>query len=283
MLTTRTKIALARMVQRPIMLARRLAGRGSQARVKRRGITWQLDLAEGIDFSIYLLGAFEPATIRAYSRLVRPGMIVLDIGANVGAHTLHFARLVGPEGRVIAFEPTDWAFAKLHANLALNPELASRVTPVQAFLVDREDREAVAEVHASWPIDGAGVHAKLRGRALPASGARALTLDAYLREAGVGRVGAVKIDVDGYECDVLAGAADMLKRDGPEIVMELSPYILEERGGSLARLLDILDGAGYRLEDLGTSRPLPQDRTTLTRLVPEGAGRNVVARRRPAK
>jgi FkbM family methyltransferase len=278
MLTTKTKIALARLAQRPVMWSRRLRGAGPNATVERRGLTWALDLNEGIDFAIYLLGAFEPETVRAYEKIVRPGMTVLDIGANVGAHTLHLARLVGDEGRVIAFEPTDWAFAKLTANLALNLEIARRVTPVQAFLVDRADREVEAEVPASWPLDGRDVHPQLRGRAMTAEAAVATTLDDWLAAADIPRVDFIKMDVDGHECGVLAGAEKMLARDRPTILMELSPYILEERGGSLDGLLDQLEAVGYRLFGLTDGAPLPQDRAALARTIPVGAGINAVAR-----
>ena len=278
MLTTKTKIALARLAQRPVMWGRRLRGAGPRATVRRRGITWALDLNEGIDFAIYLMGAFEPETVRAYGAIVRPGMTVLDIGANVGAHTLHLARLVGDEGRVIAFEPTDWAFAKLLANLALNPDIAHRVRPVQAFLVDRGDREVAATVPASWPLDGRDVHPKLRGRAMAAEAAVATTLDAWLAGAKLTGIGFVKMDVDGHDCAVLAGAAEMLARDRPTFLMEISPYILEERGGSLGEILDRLEAVGYRLYGLRDGSPLPQDREALARSIPVGAGINAIAR-----
>jgi len=277
MLTTKTKIALARLAQRPVMWGRRLRGEGEDAAVTRRGLTWSLNLNEGIDFAIYLMGAFEPDTVRAYGDVVRPGMTVLDIGANVGAHTLPLARLVGNEGRVVAFEPTDWAFAKLKANLALSPEIAGRVTPVQAFLADRADCKLPNEVPASWPLDGRGVHPKLRGRAMTAVGAFTTTLDAWLAATNIERVDFIKLDVDGYECAVLAGAGALLKRDRPVILLELSPYILGERGGSLDELLDRLEDAGYRLRRLTDDAPLPHDRAALTRYIPDGAGINAFA------
>src|SRR5688572_20988587 len=104
--STAQKVGLAKMASRVVLSCRKLLGRPAQAQFVRDGIRWQLDLREGIDFSIYLLGSFEPATVRAYRRIVKPGQTVLDIGANIGAHTLPLARLVGPGGRVIAFEPT---------------------------------------------------------------------------------------------------------------------------------------------------------------------------------
>src|SRR5271165_6032794 len=83
------------------------------------GVTYELHLDELIDSSIYYTGAFEPETTAAIRRLVRTGFVALDIGANVGCHTLRMAKLVGTAGRVFAFEPMPWARAKLQKNLSL--------------------------------------------------------------------------------------------------------------------------------------------------------------------
>ncbi|MSO89341.1 MAG: FkbM family methyltransferase [Rhodospirillaceae bacterium] len=282
MLTTRSKIALARLCQKPLLGLRRMFGAGSAAEVRRNGLRWRLDLDEGIDFSIFLLGAFEAATVAACERLVRAGDVVLDIGANIGAHTLPLARLVGPTGRVVAFEPTDFAFAKLSANLALNPVYAARVTVAQTMLLDRGDGPIPRTLPSSWPLaGGADVHPKLRGRDMTTAGAGALTLDTYLAENAIRRVDFIKLDVDGFECRVLTGAEATLRRCRPVIVMELSPYILDERGDSLDRLLDILETARYELADLSSEAPLPRGRDILRRMIPDGAGRNIIARPNP--
>src|SRR5665647_3509078 len=127
MLTTKQKVAIASAAQAIVMAARSFTGSGAFAKVTRRGLRWNLDLREGIDFSIWLFGAFEVGTVRAYEKLIKPGNIVLDIGANIGAHVLHLARAVGPQGKLYAFEPTDYAFDKLNKNIAENPELKSRI------------------------------------------------------------------------------------------------------------------------------------------------------------
>jgi hypothetical protein len=64
------------------------------------GIRYELDLNENIDSSIYFLGGFEPDSVAAIKKFVKPGGIVLDVGANVGCHALLFSKLVGSEGRV---------------------------------------------------------------------------------------------------------------------------------------------------------------------------------------
>ena len=107
------------------MAVRRMVGRGPLVETTRGGVRWNLDLGEGIDFAIWLRGCFEPSTLHALQRLVRPGATVLDIGANVGAHTLHLAAAVGSTGRVLAFEPVAESFRKLRTNVAANPSLAA--------------------------------------------------------------------------------------------------------------------------------------------------------------
>lgn len=276
MLTTRTKIALAAAVQRPVTAIMRLSGRGPQIQATRSGLRWNLDLDEGIDFSIWLLGAFERATVAAYSRFVRPGMTVLDIGANIGAHTLPLARLVGDAGRVIAVEPTQWANRRLRANLMLNPELERRVLVRQVMLVGSEQEPLPDSIYASWPLHGTDVHPKLRAQAKSTEGAQAITLDALLEREGIERVDFVKLDVDGHECAVLRGGLASFKRHRPVMIMELSPYGFAEAGGSLEELLSLLSECGYRLRELGSDRALPMDAAALQSMIPDGGGINVV-------
>jgi FkbM family methyltransferase len=270
-LSTRQKIAIAHAAYRGLALL----GRGPHVTTRRRGVWWQLDLREGIDLALYL-GVYEPTTARVLARLAHPGATVLDIGANVGAHTLPLARAVGPRGRVLAFEPTAFAHGKLRHNLLLNPELAGRVSPERTMLTDGE---LVETLYSGWPVEGGdALHALHGGRAETTTGASARRLDDVLAERGVEHVDLVKLDVDGYECHVLGGAPRLLAA-GPPIVMELAPYVLEERGRSLAELLGLLSAAGYRLSDEKTGRPLPTEPAAIERLIPRGSSRNAIARR----
>src|SRR5436190_15128496 len=154
MLSTAMKVRIARILYVIVHGFRRLFGGKDQILVRRRGVLWNLDLREGIDLTIYLAGAFERDTLRALERLVKEGATVLDIGANVGAHTLHLARLVGDKGRVIAFEPTDYAMAKLQANLKANPALQARVETHQVFLGESDGFSLIPSLASSWPVDG---------------------------------------------------------------------------------------------------------------------------------
>jgi FkbM family methyltransferase len=277
MLSTKTKLAIARTASRAINLARSLTGSGPETVAVRDQVRWMLDLREGIDLALYL-GVYERATAAAIRRLVRPGSVVLDIGANIGAHTLPLAKLVGETGRVHAFEPTAFAHSKLRANLALNPELERRVVAEQLMLTDADGAGPAQEIYSSWPLTAReNLHAKHQGELKSTAGARAVRLDDYLAGAGVARVDLIKMDVDGFECHVLGGAPKLLA-SRPIIIMELAPYVLVERGRSLQELKRILDAAGYKLEHETSGAPLPAQSEEIEAMIGDGRSMNVIAR-----
>jgi FkbM family methyltransferase len=278
MLTTKSKIKIASALSQIVRTTRTVVGSPSDSvLVRRHGIVWRLDLKEGIDFAIFL-GLYERSTTRAIRRWVRPGYTILDAGANIGAHTLELARQVGPTGKVYAFEPTFFAYSKLLRNLALNPSLTNIVVAEQLMLAASDNSNTESQIYSSWPLAPEdSLHAKHLGRLQTTEGARATSLDTYLRQAGVLRVDFIKMDVDGFECEVLQGAQNTLEKSRPIIIMELAPYCLRDRGGSLERLVDLLFHWGYRFAKLN-GEELPNNAKELDSMIADGATINVVAR-----
>ena len=118
-LNTSTKIFLATLAYRVVSFMRSTIGKSDNLVINRKKILWNLDLKEGIDFSIYILGEFEKSTFSLYKSILREGDVVLDVGANIGDQTLPIAKLIGPTGKVFAFEPTEYAFNKLTKMLSM--------------------------------------------------------------------------------------------------------------------------------------------------------------------
>jgi FkbM family methyltransferase len=278
-LNTSQKVKLARILSLAVRGSRRLIGLPSHAEVLRGGIRWALDLKEGIDLAIYVLGGFEVQTLRRYEQLVKDGAFVFDIGANIGAHTLPFARLVGSTGKVIAFEPTEYAFRKLQLNVSLNTFLSSRITTMQMMLV-ADERDPIPEAtYSSWPLERLkDLHEEHLGRLMSTRGATCRTLDGILDSLKLPKIDFVKIDVDGNEHKVLRGASNTLNRFRPIIMMELAPYVYRDNPDDFDNMLTNLWEMGYSFYQMTTGKPIRSDVEVVRRSIPKFGGINVLAK-----
>jgi FkbM family methyltransferase len=274
---TNQKILVASVVYRGLHGARSLLGLGDGTTVRRRGIWWALDLSEGIDLSIYLFGAFEVKTVALYSRYIRPGDTVLDIGANCGSHTLFFSKKVGPGGRVLAFEPTDFAFGKLKRNIELNAPWSSNITATQALLCREGVREVPAMIYSSWPLNGQpDLNPHHSGALKTTQGAVTKTLDDVLAEGENGRVDFMKIDVDGNEFEVIQGGRGMLERDRPRVLIELAPCCFEEKPKDFDDLVGVFAGLGYKAIDISDGNSIELNAAVIRERTGDGASINAL-------
>ena len=104
-----------------------------------------------------------------------------------------------------------------------------------------------------------------------------MTFDEYRESISPRRIDFIKLDVDGFEVEVLRGGKKTLKTHNPSICMELSPYVLQERGDSFAALFEILRERGYQFVDLKGQSSITDSQGKLKTRIPDGAGINVFA------
>lgn len=275
-LTTKTKISIAERLSRAAIFLRKLRGASAQGVFSRGGLKWHLDLKEGIDLSIYLFGQFEREVAAAYRRRLVPGAVVLDIGANVGAHSLPMARLCGPGGAVHAFEPTVFALEKLKSNRDLNPSLAAQLFIHHALLDDGQQEARPSAIPSSWELGGytgKDRHPQHGGAFKEIGEARQLTVDQFVAEHRLARIDLIKIDVDGNERSVLRGARDTLETFSPPILME---FALDYETSAFVEILEILRASSYQAVALKTGRVLPLDFESLRPLIPQNGSINVM-------
>jgi FkbM family methyltransferase len=159
---------------------------------------------------------YEPGIAAIFNRYVKPGMTVVDIGANIGYLTMFLASLVEPSGLVIAVEPNPENIRLLEASRRVNG--FEQVMVIQAA-AGRQTGLLALNVSHSNGVTGdlpASLNAILTSRPVPC-----FALDIILPKNR--RIDLIKIDVEGAELNALIGLSEMIDRDRPIIVSEFSP------------------------------------------------------------
>lgn len=193
---------------------------------------------------VFLWGDYEPSQTRLFREIVRTGDVVADVGTNFGWYATLFARWVGSSGRVHAFEPIPSFRALAQENLALNL-LTTRVSLNEMGLGEKAG-EFTVHTFSGLPSGHASVSDLGRADAVPHH-CRVEALDAYVRRVGLERLDFMKIDVEGFERDVLAGAMKVLcKEDAPVVAFEVNMDCLGHLGLRAGAAADELRTAGYR-------------------------------------
>lgn len=176
-------------------------------------------LSDHVGRSIFYCGELDRKITWACSRLVRPGDCVLDIGANLGLVTFTLSALVGPLGRVHAFEPNPKMQIYIEEGIKRN-HLANVV--LHRFALGAQP----CEMKLSIPQTNAGAASLVTARQITDSADVVVpvrTLSSVLSDEGIGHIRLIKIDVEGFEPEVLAGAADFISRRPPDtLIFELN-------------------------------------------------------------
>lgn len=183
----------------------------------------------GFGAHVLLDGCWESWLTVFMARRVAPGMRVVDAGANHGYYTLMFADLVGPSGRVAAFEPNPHLAALLRKSVTVNG-FAPRVEMHELALSDLDGGSIELHASADEPKNGVIAPAGSGGVAVR-SATLATALEAWPH------IDFLKIDVEGAEEAVLAGAWPLINRDLPTMVLEFNVG----RSAGAAALLDRLE------------------------------------------
>ena len=196
--------------------------------------------------ALFISGSYEPNTLSVLRRLLRPGDVCFDVGANAGVVTLAASQWVAPGGHVYSFEPSEREFGRLVDNLELNA--VSGVTPVRAALCDRSGRVSLRVAASShgglntlgdrFAYDGVDVAA--------VEDVEALTLDEFVERHAIARIAAIKLDVEGAEGAVLLGGRRVLQEQRPALIVEIFAKALAANGWTVDDLQRLLRQARYR-------------------------------------
>lgn len=188
--------------------------------------------------------------------LIKPGQTVLDIGANIGFFTLEMARLVGPQGKVIAFEPDAVNFGLLRQNIQLNH--FPHVTPVRAAVGQRNGTATLftePENKGDHRLYASPGHARSQV-------VRIWTIDEYCYRHGL-QPDFIKMDIQGYELFALQGMKKVLQQKKVRLLMEFWPAGLQAAGVQPLAVFSLLSSYGLKLYEIDNlAKPLSATKFT---------------------
>jgi FkbM family methyltransferase len=233
------------------------------------GLRMRLDPASSYERSI-LLNAADPMLLDVYRSILRPGDVVIDAGANIGHLALAASRLVGPGGKVHAFECGPRALERLRENIELNG--AGNVVVVDRACWDSEGTSTL------YDFDEKEIDLPSMGRRSDRAVAkeieiRTVKIDDVVKEP----VRLVKMDVEGAELAALRGAERVLFGDPrPDLIIELNPKTSRAFGYHPVDLVDhiLARSPGASMTLVKARRTRPVTREGLERILREDEGKN---------
>ena len=167
------------------------------------------EIAEFLAFPVL----FEPNELKLVAGLLRPGMSVIDVGANIGLYSILAALRTGPTGRVWAFEPSSESASRLERNLQLN-----KCERVEVMRLALSDTTSSASLVSDRGFGDAYRYLRLDAAAIGGEVVKVTTLDAWAAANAIGPVDFLKVDVEGGEHRLFRGAREFLS-SSPDLVI----------------------------------------------------------------
>jgi FkbM family methyltransferase len=218
-----------------------------------RRLSFVCDLGDAIAREACFMGHYEAQETALVRSLLGPGGCFVDVGANWGYFSLLAAELVGPAGRVVAFEPHPALFSALAGNVRRNG--LAQVTPLRVAVADRDGEMNLAGFASSGENSGLSRLTEEPDPSVPNFQVPTRLLEDVLDEQGVGLIDLLKMDIEGGEALVLPTLTRGLSSGRyRHLLVELHPAALARRRGGATALIEGLLAHGYRAWRVDHSR-----------------------------
>jgi FkbM family methyltransferase len=211
------------------------------------GLTTVIYPRDQLSRALYVSGLYEPNTALVLQRLLTAGSTFIDVGAHAGVFTMLGSRFVGSTGRVVSFEPSERERARLAEHVRVND--LTNVTVVPKAVGGSSGRATLRVAVSEYGgLNTVGARFAYEGVETAAEMAVDLTtLDEFAATAGLQRVDAIKLDIEGAEYAALRGAAHVLASLRPALIIEVFSSALAAHGATAAQLERLLRESAYRL------------------------------------
>ncbi|OJJ23548.1 hypothetical protein BKI52_04065 [marine bacterium AO1-C] len=216
-------------------------------------IRFNLDISDLIGWYLYF--GFKDHSTEIIFNLCNEGDSVIDVGANIGYVSLNIAQKVGANGKIISFEPDPLNFQRLSKNLSLNnfqnivlenKGLAQKSGELN-LMVFEESNRGMNRIVPQGSTNAKSVKVNV------------VRLDDYLNENPLEKLNLIKIDVEGYEMNVLQGAQQTIQKFKPQLFIELDDNNLKAQGSNAQGLIKYLIDLGYSIHRSDSQETLTAD------------------------
>jgi FkbM family methyltransferase len=195
--------------------------------------------------------SFEYATLSLIRSIIKPDFIILDIGANIGLHSLVMAASLSEKGKIYAFEPIKKTYDILSENVRIN----GLENKIALFNIGLSDRNGMIDfsIPSSTTVkedDLDAFYAINYDQNILNESAKVATLDTWISTQNIQKVDLIKIDVEGAELLCFQGAVSFFETHKPIIIMECQESHLKRFDHSIFELLQFLSQFGYAFEEI---------------------------------
>ncbi len=194
---------------------------------------------KGVELSLYETGTYEKGTIQLLNQFLKPGSTFLDIGANIGLMSSIASKIVGTEGKVLAVEANPKTIEILQHNLALNKAENVSILP---FALGSEKGSAL--LFENWNVNRGGASLLSQDQEVGIEVPMDKLDDIFEND----KIDLIKIDVEGFELEVLKGGIELLKKQLPILIIEVSEQRENEAGVTPKEIANFVRSLGnYKL------------------------------------
>jgi len=219
----------------------------SLRRFNYKGIELELDISDYVGHYLYF--GFKDEGHEQLMRLVKNENTILDIGTNYGTTILQFAKLIGNQGKCYGFEPDPYNFKVCQRNLKLND---FKNIFVENVGLGKESAELFLVVDTETNRSGNRISSNIKGK--ESYKVPIICIDNWIIEKEIAKIDLIKIDVEGFELNVLKGAEQSLKEFNPTLFIELDDTNLKEQGNSAKELVSYLASLRYKMTNSLTNK-----------------------------
>lgn len=204
------------------------------------------NLQDHIQRQMFFFGAFEPVESYLFNQFIQPGMIVIDIGANIGNYTLIACKAVGQSGMVYSFEPVDTNFKMLSRHIEMN--ILSDIVQLENLGVWSENKFLQFSLFDTELDDNFTNY--IMGEydnVAKTTGCLSVSLDKYFEDKNIDRLDLIKMDIEGSEYFALQGAKNLIEKFRPVILMEINRINCQTIGYDSNIIADFFKELDYKM------------------------------------